>query len=181
MSDTAQRTESMRRYAAELGAADELTTARMRARLDDYLEGRQARRRRIRWIFAVASVVAVVGIATQLATDGAPTGVIATGEQTQAIELPGARLQLGPGTDVRLSEDADGVAIVELMGGSVTLDAHAGQRIVRCGEHRVRTDGAILVSVERTPGMPVVKVTRGRAVLRGPGLPADGVAIIPTD
>jgi ferric-dicitrate binding protein FerR (iron transport regulator) len=196
MSKLDGRSRSMNAFADVHGEPDVETTARMRERLAQTMRAQDDRKRRRRdrlhGVLAATVVLAVAGgVAWQqgwLAGAGGPAdvrpGVLRTAEVAQRVEREWGALVIGPRSLVRLS-DGDGSPVgedeLELVDGEVEVAvAVAGARavLVRVGAHTVRVVAG-RVAVQRTPGVPLVTVHEGRAELRGPDLPADGVRLGP--
>jgi ferric-dicitrate binding protein FerR (iron transport regulator) len=167
----------MKDYAGMLGAPDPSTTARMRARLEQYMQERRARRRRALGVGAVVSVAAAILLAVVvLGPERTPDSVVRAPDEPRALELGRARLDLRAGSELRT--DAADDARAELLVGEVEITIpHEASFALQSGSYEVRVSSGRVV-VRHTDGVPVVTVVRGEAELRGPGLPSSGIRVL---
>lgn len=177
MTDPAHRTESLKDYAAMLGSPDPTTTGRMRARLEQYMHDRRARRRRVLAAVVIALVLGgIVAAIVAITPRSEHATIVQADDEPRVFELGGARIELQPGASVRTAEHDD--ARLELVAGEIDAAVPAERSfVVQSGAFEVRAMDA-RIRVRHTADVPVVTVVRGEAELRGPGLPASGIRVL---
>lgn len=183
MTAPAERTRSMRAYAEAFGNPSDEASTRMAKRLEAMIVEEEAGGGRRRWWLVWVVAVALIG-GTGLAVglwlgDTTSDGVVAASTSAQRLRLAAGSAVLKPGAEVRVLHD-DGRSVLELRAGVIELDAgrsSAGIQVLN-GPYTVEASDARL-QVEHSEGVPVVTVSSGEAVVRGPDLPPAGVVVIP--
>jgi ferric-dicitrate binding protein FerR (iron transport regulator) len=173
----------MRAYAEAFGDPNREASTRMEKRLEAMIAEEEAGGggRRMWLVWAVlAALIGGTGLAAGvfLGNTG-DDGVVAASSNAQRLRLVAGSAVLKPGAEVRVLHD-DGRTVLELRAGVLELDAdRSGASMqVLSGPYTVEASDARL-QVEHSEGVPVVTVTRGEAVVRGPDLPPAGVVVIP--
>jgi len=183
MTAPAERTKSMRAYADAFGEPDVDASKRMEQRLESMIAKDEARggsgRRWLVWAVVVVLIGgAGVTVGIWLGQRGGD-GVVTASSNPQRLRLAAGSVVLSPGAKLRVLHD-DGRSVLELRAGAIDLDADeggAGMQVLS-GPYTVEALGARL-RVEHTDSVPVVTVTTGEAIVRGPNLPGDGVLVVP--
>ena len=193
-------------YREQVGGPDAQAVERMEHRVNAFAERleREAhvgvggrgwtRVSRATWLAAAAVAIALGSSWWMLGRGGGqPTTAATVAESTtaasvamrsdlapQVVELPlGGRLTLAPKTNIQLSAADAWGATINLYDGAVTVEVNqAPGRVwqVVSGDYSVEAVGTIF-HVRRTTSVPEVRVDRGRVIVRGPGLPEEGVFV----
>jgi len=173
----------MRAYADAFGDPSRDVSARMEKRLEAMIAKEEAGGDRRRPWLVWAVVVALIGgtgLALGLWLGGARgDGVVAASSSAQRLRLAAGSAVLRPGAEVRVLHD-EGRSVLELRAGMIELDAdRSGPGVqVLSGPYTVEASDARL-QIEHSEGVPVVTVSSGEAIVRGPDLPPTGVVVIP--